>query len=64
MIAHYPETFALALGTEDIRRIHEEGKIASLIGVEGGHSIENNLNVLRQLYEQGARYMTLAFPHP
>ncbi len=60
MIAHYPETFELALSTADIRRIHAEGKIASMIGVEGGHSIENSLNVLKQLYEQGARYMTLA----
>jgi membrane dipeptidase len=59
MIDRYPETFELALTADDIRRIHKEGKIASLIGVEGGHSIENSLNVLRQLYRLGARYMTL-----
>jgi membrane dipeptidase len=55
----YPETFALALTADDITRIHKSGKIASLIGVEGGHSINNSLAVLRQLYDAGARYMTL-----
>ncbi|MDZ4659307.1 MAG: dipeptidase [Bythopirellula sp.] len=59
MIDLYPEDFELALTTDDIRRIHGAGKIASLIGVEGGHCIENSLNVLRQLYRLGARYMTL-----
>jgi membrane dipeptidase len=59
MIDRYPETFELALTADDIRRIHKKGKIASLIGVEGGHSIENSLNVLQQLYRLGARYMTL-----
>lgn len=59
MIAHYPEMFELALTVDDIERIHAAGKVASLIGVEGGHSIENSLNVLRQLYRLGARYMTL-----
>ena len=59
MIARYPETFALALTVNDIERARESGKIASMIGVEGGHSIENSLNVLRQLYKLGARYMTL-----
>jgi membrane dipeptidase len=44
---------------DDIERIHKEGKIASLMGVEGGHSIEDSVNVLRQLYTEGARYMTL-----
>lgn len=59
MIAHYPETFALALTVDDIERARQSGKIASMIGVEGGHSIENSLNVLGQLYKLGARYMTL-----
>jgi membrane dipeptidase len=59
MIARYPETFELALSANDIERIHAEGKIASLIGVEGGHCIEDSLAVLEKLYELGARYMTL-----
>jgi membrane dipeptidase len=59
MIAKYPDDFELALSTADIRRIKASGKIASLIGVEGGHSIENSLSVLQQLYRLGARYMTL-----
>lgn len=59
MIDRYPDTFELALTVDDIRRIHADGKIASLIGVEGGHCIENSINVLRQLSKLGARYMTL-----
>ena len=59
MIARYPETFELALTADDIERIHGEGKIASLIGVEGGHCIEESLAVLEKLYSLGARYMTL-----
>jgi len=42
-----------------VERIRQQGKIASMVGVEGGHSIENSINVLRQLYKAGARYMTL-----
>lgn len=59
MLERYPETFEFAGTVDDIERICAAGKIASLIGVEGGHSIENSLSVLRQLYAQGARYMTL-----
>jgi membrane dipeptidase len=59
MIDRYPETFELALTVDDIERIHAAGRIASLIGVEGGHSIQNSLSVLNQLYRLGARYMTL-----
>ena len=57
--AAYPETFALALTADDIVRIHKGGRIASLIGIEGGHSIHNSLGTLRMLYRAGARYMTL-----
>ena len=55
----YGDVFELALTAKDVKRINEQGRIASLIGVEGGHSIENSINVLRQLYREGARYMTL-----
>jgi membrane dipeptidase len=59
MVARYPSTFALALSADDIDRAQRAGKIASLIGVEGGHSINGSLGVLRMLYRLGARYMTL-----
>ena len=59
MAERYPDTFEVAYGADDVRRIFAEGKIASLIGIEGGHSIESSLAVLRQLHRAGARYMTL-----
>jgi membrane dipeptidase len=59
MVERYPETFVLARTADDIERSHAEGKIASLIGLEGGHSIEDSLGVLRDYARLGARYMTL-----
>jgi membrane dipeptidase len=58
MIATYDD-FEPAYTAADIRRAVEKGKIAALIGVEGGQAIENSLAVLRMLYELGARYLTL-----
>jgi membrane dipeptidase len=59
MIARYPDVFELALDASDVDRIRSQGKIASLIGMEGGHSMEGSLGKLRQLHSMGARYMTL-----
>jgi membrane dipeptidase len=59
MCARYPETFELALTADDVIRIHKQGRIASLIGMEGGHSINNSLGTLRMMYQLGARYLTL-----
>ena len=59
MAARYPADFEIAYTAADVRRIHRSGKIASLIGIEGGHQINNSLAVLRQMYDLGARYMTL-----
>ena len=59
LINHHDQDLELALDASSIRRIHAAGRIASLIGMEGGHSINNSLASLRQLYNLGARYMTL-----
>lgn len=59
MCRRYPETFELAMTADDVQRIHDAGRIASLIGMEGGHAIEESLSLLRMFYELGARYMTL-----
>ncbi len=59
MCARYPETLELALTADDVERIHRKGRIASLIGMEGGHSINNSLSTLRMMYRLGARYLTL-----
>ena len=59
MIAKYPYRLALALSPEDIRRDFKRGKIGSLLGLEGGHAIENSLGALRAYYDLGVRYMTL-----
>jgi membrane dipeptidase len=59
MLKRYPETFEKAFTADDVVRIQKSCKIASLIGVEGGHSIENSLANLRRLREMGAGYMTI-----
>lgn len=59
MVNEYPEVLELALTADDVERIFNDGKIASLIGMEGGHSIANSLGVLRNFYDLGARYMTI-----
>src|SRR5665811_22758 len=58
-IAKYPDRLALALSTDDIRRDFRQGRIGSLLGLEGGHGIENSLGALRAYYDLGVRYMTL-----
>ena len=59
MIQAYPEHLELALTAADVQRAFAAGKIASLLGAEGGHSIASSLGVLRALYRLGVRYMTL-----
>jgi len=59
IVAKYPDVFELALTSSDVNRIFGAGRIASMIGMEGGHAIENSLGALRAFYGLGARYMTL-----
>jgi membrane dipeptidase len=55
----YPATFEMAYTADDVVRIHKAGRIASLVGIVGGHQMGDSLPALRQLYAAGARYMTL-----
>jgi len=59
MIAKYPQDLGLALTADDVEREWKRGRIASLLGMEGGHAIENSLGALRAFHDLGARYMTL-----
>jgi membrane dipeptidase len=58
-VGRYPQDFALARTAADVRRIHREGKMAALIGVEGGNQIDGSLSVLRAYHALGAGYLTL-----
>jgi membrane dipeptidase len=59
IVDRYPNDFALALTADDIEAIHKQGKIAALMGIEGGHAIEDSLRLLRDYFALGVRYMTL-----
>ncbi len=60
IISTYPDQFELALTADDIERIFKAGKIASLLGMEGGYALNNSLGVMRSFYTLGVRYMTLS----
>ncbi|MEJ6790088.1 dipeptidase [Brevundimonas sp. BR2-1] len=59
IVAAHPDAFELATTAADVERIHRRGKIASLIGMEGGYSIDDSLGLLREFFDAGARYITL-----
>ncbi|OSC97128.1 hypothetical protein PYCCODRAFT_1440490 [Trametes coccinea BRFM310] len=59
LIDKYSDTFSLALGANDVKTAISRGKIASLLGVEGGHQLGNSIQVLRQYHALGVRYVTL-----
>ena len=57
LIRKYPDVFEQAYSVSDVEQIFGEGRIASVLGIEGGHAIENSLGALRAYYDLGARYM-------
>src|SRR5215475_14811619 len=59
IIARYPNDFVFATSVADIEAAHKQGKIAALMGIEGGHAIEDSIRLLRDFYALGVRYMTL-----
>jgi membrane dipeptidase len=59
--AHHPDRMMMAFSPADIERAHKEHKLAALMGIEGGHSIENDIRLLRDYYRLGVRYMTLSW---
>ncbi len=59
IVERYPNDFMLATSAKDIEEAHRRGKIAALMGIEGGHAIEDSLRLLRDYYDLGVRYMTL-----
>lgn len=59
IIEDHPSTFELALSAGDIERVYSQGKIASLLGMEGGYALDNSLAAIREFYDLGVRYMTL-----
>ena len=59
--ARHPDRMTMAFSADDIVRAHEQHKFAALMGIEGGHSIENDIRLLREFYRLGVRYMTLTW---
>jgi membrane dipeptidase len=59
--SRHPDSMTMAFSVNDIERVHKEHKIAALMGIEGGHSIENDIRLLREYYRLGVRYMTLTW---
>ncbi|HYN85654.1 MAG TPA: membrane dipeptidase, partial [Pyrinomonadaceae bacterium] len=59
MAEKYPQDLSMAYSTDDIRRAKKQNKVGALLGIEGGHAIENSLSALREFYRLGVRYMTL-----